>query len=245
MAEGNALKGVLLVMAAVFLFALADTVGKHLVALYAAPLILAARYVINLGLLSVVLGPSQGADLWRTKRTGLVVLRGLFLAAASISMMLALRVMPLGETVAIIYLAPFLVMFLSGPLLGERATLAGWIGAAVAFAGVLLIARPGSGLDPWGVALCVVNAGLSTGYHLLTRILAKTETTKVEQPSSMDMLSDLSGEIIDLATDFGARMKRMAARVEEVALGIELEREVTSANLAKLTQLQSILKSLS
>lgn len=177
MAEGNALKGVLLVMAAVFLFALADTVGKHLVALYAAPLILAARYVINLGLLAVVLGPSQGADLWRTRRTGLVILRGLFLAAASISMMLALRVMPLGETVAIIYLAPFLVMFLSGPLLGERASTAGWIGAAVAFAGVLLIARPGSGLDPLGVALCVLNAGLSTGYHLLTRILAKTETT--------------------------------------------------------------------
>lgn len=177
MAEGNALKGVLLVMAAVLLFALADTVGKHLVALYAAPVILAGRYLINLGLLAAVLGPSQGPALWRTQRTGLVVLRGLCLAAASISMMLALRVMPLGETVAIIYLAPFLVMFLSGPLLGEHATRAGWIGAGVAFAGVVLIARPGSGLDPWGVALCVLNAGLSTGYHLLTRILARTETT--------------------------------------------------------------------
>ena len=75
--------------------------------------------------------------------------------------------------------------------------------------------------------------------------MAKTETPKAEQPSSMDMLSDLSSEIIDMAEDFGARLKRMAARVEEVALGIELEREATGANLAKLTQLQAILKSLS
>lgn len=177
MAEGNALKGVLLVMAAVLFFALADAVGKALVALYAAPLILAARYTVNLGLLAAVLGPSQGATLWKTQRTGLVLLRGLCLAAASLSMMMALRLMPLGETVAIIYLAPFLVMFLSGPLLEEHATRAGWMGAAVGFAGMLLIVRPGSGLDLLGVALAVLNAVLSTGYHLLTRVLAKTETT--------------------------------------------------------------------
>ena len=85
--------------------------------------------------------------------------------------------MPVGETVAIIYLAPFAVMLLAVPLLGERVSTVGWAGAAFGFVGVLLIARPGGSLDPTGVFFAVVNAGLATAYHLLTRLLSRTETT--------------------------------------------------------------------
>ena len=80
-------------------------------------------------------GPRCGTALWATRRTGLVTLRALFLAAASLNMGFALQRMPLGETVAIIYLAPFLVMLLVGHVLQERVSVAGWIGALVAFAG--------------------------------------------------------------------------------------------------------------
>jgi drug/metabolite transporter (DMT)-like permease len=173
----HALKGVMLVVVATFLFASADTLGKYLVALYAVPLVLAVRYLVNLGIVAAVMLPRHGAGLWRTQRTALVVLRGLCLAVASISMLLALRRMPVAETVAIIYIAPVLVMLAAGTVLGERVSTLGWIGAALGFAGVLLIARPGSGLDLLGVALALANACLATGYHLLTRILTRTETT--------------------------------------------------------------------
>ncbi|NJM81873.1 MAG: DMT family transporter [Tabrizicola sp.] len=173
----RALKAVLLVVAAVLLFALADTVGKHLVTFYAASLVLAVRYLVNLGLLGVVMWPRHGAALWRTNRLGLVILRGLCLAAASVSMLAALRLMPVGETVAIIYVAPFAVLLLAARFLGESVSLSGWIAAFGGFLGVLLIARPGSGLDPLGVALCLFNAACATAYHLLTRILTRTETT--------------------------------------------------------------------
>jgi drug/metabolite transporter (DMT)-like permease len=56
-------------------------------------------------------------------------------------------------------------------------TLIGWLGAIGGFVGVLLIMRPGSGLDPVGVALTLFNAGCATAYVLLTRILTRTETT--------------------------------------------------------------------
>jgi drug/metabolite transporter (DMT)-like permease len=174
---GNPLRGVALVVAATFLFAVADTLGKHLALLYALTLILAARYTVNLALVTLVMWPRHRAALWHTNRTGLVLLRGACLALASISMMMALRLMPVAETVAIIYIAPVMVMLAAGPMLGEKVGLPGWISAALGFAGVLLIARPGSGLDPWGVALSLMNACLATGYHLLTRILSKTETT--------------------------------------------------------------------
>jgi drug/metabolite transporter (DMT)-like permease len=82
-----------------------------------------------------------------------------------------------GEATAIVYLAPFLVMVLAMPILGERVSTIGWICVALGFVGVILIVRPGGNLDPWGVALAMINACLSTGYHLLTRFLSRTETT--------------------------------------------------------------------
>lgn len=176
-AEGSALKGVLFVMAAVFLFASSDTLNKHLVERYPVSLVQAGRYLVNMLLLMAIMLPRHGITLWRTDRTGSVMLRGLVLAVASLTMSLALQRMPVGETVAIIYLAPILVMLLSGPLLGEKVHPAAWFGAVLAFGGVLLVMRPGGGLDTWGVIFALMNAALSTVYHLMTRTLARTETT--------------------------------------------------------------------
>lgn len=173
----NPSKGVLFVVGAVFFFALADTVTKHLAAHYPVPVVVLLRYGVNVVLLMLILYPRQRAALWTTQRTGLVTLRGLCLCAASLTMGLALRVMPVGEASAIVYLSPFAVMLLAVPLLGEKVTIAGWIGATLGFLGVFLIVRPGGALDPWGVTLCLINAGCATAYHLLTRVLARTETT--------------------------------------------------------------------
>jgi drug/metabolite transporter (DMT)-like permease len=175
--SSNPTRGVLLVCAAVFLFALSDVLTKHLAEHFAVPIIVAVRYLVNLALLAVVLWPRYRAALWHTNRTWLVLLRALCLAAASLTMGLALRVMPVGETVAIVYLAPFLVMLLAVPLLGEKVSWIGWLAAICGFFGVLLIARPGGGLDPWGVTLALINVCFIAAYHLLTRFLARTETT--------------------------------------------------------------------
>jgi drug/metabolite transporter (DMT)-like permease len=175
--QQSAPKGVALVMGAVILFALSDVTTKHLTTLYAVPLVIAGRYLVNLFLLLVILVPRYGRALFQTRRTGLVILRGLSLALAALSMGFALRYMPVGESVAISYIAPFGVMLLAVPLLGEKASLAGWICATMGFAGVLLIARPGSGLAPLGVVFALVNAAASVSYHLLSRVLARSETT--------------------------------------------------------------------
>lgn len=69
-------------------------------------------------------------------------------------------------------------------------------------------------------------------------------TPKTEQ-SPIEILGELSGEVVALADEFGARLKKLAAKIEEAALTIEEEREANVENLGKLRQLQSILKSLS
>lgn len=168
--------GVALVSLAVMAFALADVATKHLTMMYAVPLVAMLRYLVNFVLLLVALAPRHGWALLRTQRTGLVMLRAGSLVIGTLSMGTALRYMPLAETVAIIYLSPFITMLLAILLLGERAGWVAWLGAGLGFAGVLLIVRPSSGLDTFGVILSLINAGAAALYHLLSRVLAKTES---------------------------------------------------------------------
>lgn len=238
--EGKPLKGVALVIAATLLFATADTIGKHLAMLYAATLVLAVRYTVNFGLVTLTMWPRHRNALWRTRRTGLVILRGLCLALASISMLMALRVMPVAETVAIIYVTPVLVMLTAATLLRETVSPLGWVAAALGFAGVLLIARPGSGLDSWGVTLALMNATLATGYHVLTRVLARTETTMalmfhtalVGMVAFVGLTLALGTETVPAALDMGLMLALGALATAGHLLFTSAYREAPASTLA-------------
>ena len=169
--------GVLLAVATVFVFAFSDIITKHLVESHPISTVLGIRYTVNLALILAFAGPRLGRRLWRTDRTPMVVGRALVLAMASLSITLAFQRMPVGETLAIVYLAPLLVMLLAIPFLGERITPASWAMAAIGFGGVLLIVRPGAGLDSAGVAFAMLTMVLATAFHLMTKILSRTESS--------------------------------------------------------------------
>lgn len=173
----SALTGIALVLCAVVIFVTMDTSSKYLMTKYNVPLIAAVRYGVNLMLLLVLFAPRHGAAIWKTQRTGMVMLRGASLAAATLFAGLALQLMPVGETIAILYLQGFGVILAAGYFLKERISVVGGIAALVGFAGVLLIARPGSALDPLGVLFALLCAAVSVIYVLLTRSLNKTEST--------------------------------------------------------------------
>lgn len=176
--QSHPLRGILLVMAAVFVFACSDVVTKYLAMRYPVPLVLAIRYAVNLVLLVGLFGPRFGRKLYETKRTGMVLFRAACLVVSSLCMGLALKVMPVAEAIAIVYLAPFGVLLLAGKVLGEKPTWQGWLAAAVGFCGVLLICRPGAGLAPLGIVFALLTAAFTTVYFLLSRSLAATETTE-------------------------------------------------------------------
>ena len=171
------MRGVLLILAAVFLFACMDTTGKYLAGRYPVPFFAAMRYTVNLILLVAIFAPKHGGELLRIERKVLVLLRGAALATSSLFAGLALREMPLAETVAIIYLAPFGVLLLSGPLLKEPVQLSSWIATAIGFLGLILIVRPGGGLAPIGIFYGLMTIAGTITYHMLSRGLAKTENT--------------------------------------------------------------------
>ena len=177
MHTNHTLRGLSLFMAGLVLFACMDTTIKYLTASYPVPLIAAVRYAVNLVLMTALLAPFHGREIARTKRTGLVIVRACVLALGTLAASFALQRMPVAETISIIFVAPIVVILASGPLLGERVSRSGYLAAATGFAGILLIARPGSGLDPVGVACALVAMATTSAYQLLSRVLTASEST--------------------------------------------------------------------
>lgn len=177
MHTNHTVRGLTLFMAGLVLFACMDTTIKYLAASYPVPLIAAVRYAVNLVLMTALLAPFHGREIARTRRTGLVLVRACALALGTLAAGLALQRMPVAETMSIIFVAPIMVILASGPLLGERVSRSGYIAAATGFVGILLIARPGSGLDPAGVFWALVAMTTTTVYQLLSRVLTASEST--------------------------------------------------------------------
>ena len=171
------LTGALLAIVALLLFACLDTTIKYLSASYNIPLIVAARYIGNCLLMVALIGPTHGKELVKTERTGLVLLRAACLAVTSLLVGLALQRMPVAETTSISFIAPIFVILIARPLLGERIGLVGWIAAILGFGGVLLIVRPGSGLNSLGVLFALSAVAANAAYQLLSRVLVDSERT--------------------------------------------------------------------
>jgi len=168
-------QGALLILVATFLFAIHDASSKYLMAFFAVPLIVWARFLVNLILMLVVVAPGMGRELIVTRRPWLMIFRGLLLAVCSMLVQLAFRTLPLAETSALIFITPLLVALLAGPVLGEKVSLKSWLATVAGFAGVLLIARPGGAMFGIGVIYALGAALCYAVYQLLTRKLSTTE----------------------------------------------------------------------
>lgn len=122
------------------------------------------RFVFALmGVLLAValLRPSFGPVHWKlhTARTtcGVIGVTLMFAAAARI---------PLADATAISFLNPVFTMILAIPLLGERVGRVRWTAAAVAFAGVLILLRPGTGAFE-AAALLALGAAMAIGLEVI------------------------------------------------------------------------------
>ena len=169
------LRGILLFMSALMLFALLDATSKHLSASFAVPLLVWARYTLHFAIMLVFVAPSMRLQLVRTDNLALQVVRALALVGTTGFAMMAFRSMPLAEATAVLFLAPLLVTLLAGPFLHERIGAGRWAAVLVGFAGVLLIARPGGALNLAGVLWALAGAACYAAYQLLTRRLSHAE----------------------------------------------------------------------
>ena len=134
---------ILLVVASVFCFTLLDTIMKFATQRYPLPVLIFARYAVQMVAMLVWLGPSMRFDLLRTKRLPMQIVRALILLLSSLFFISALKTLPLAEATALNYSTPMIVVVMARVFLGERLTpvrIAFVIAGAV---GMLLIVRPG------------------------------------------------------------------------------------------------------
>lgn len=177
MPEARPIRGALLCISALLLFACMDATTKYLAERHEIPLILAVRYLGNLLLMVALFGPSQGRRMTEIHRKRLVLVRALSLALSSLCVASALQYLPVAETTSITFLAPILLVVVAGRFLGERVGWVGWLAALLGFAGVMLIVRPGTGLEPIGVLFVLAAVLFNLSYQFLSRLLAATEQT--------------------------------------------------------------------
>lgn len=169
------LRGVILFLAALFLFAALDATAKYMSAFFAVPLLVWARYLVHFLIMLFAIAPSMGREIVTTRRPWLMSFRALTLVGVTLLGQLALKTLPLAETTALVFVTPLLVALLAGPLLGEKVGPRAWLATLAGFAGVLLIARPGGVLVGPGVAYALGAALCYAVYQILTRKLAATE----------------------------------------------------------------------
>lgn len=166
--------GIGLMVAAVGFFSCLDATTKWLSHSLTPAQMLFGRYFFSLLMVAAIFNPKIRPGVWRTKRPGLQIARGLLLVGSSTCAFVALHYLQLGQFTSIAFSAPLIVAGIAGPLLGERIGWRRMLAVLVGFCGVLVVARPGPGMHP-AALLAIGAAAFNSVYMILTRRLAATD----------------------------------------------------------------------
>jgi drug/metabolite transporter (DMT)-like permease len=170
---------VLLMLAAVLMFALMDAGLKLLSSQYPPLQVAALRGLSSLPLVTLwVLATVPARSLLRV-HWPLHLLRGVLGVAMMAGFVYGLRTMPLSTAYAITFVAPLLVTAMAGPLLKEKVGAARWVAIGIGLVGVLVILRPtGEGmLTGGGLAILVAAICYAMG-AVTVRMLAQRDSTQ-------------------------------------------------------------------
>ena len=149
MRSNRNLLGILSLTSGVMFFSVQDAIVKSISHDYSVTFAMAARCVVALPLLLVMVHFECGLDKLVSKRFWVLVSRGLILLVAYTTYYMALPALPLAEAIALFFAAPIIVTILSVPLLGEKVSAQSWAAIALGFVGVMTILQPGTALfDP-------------------------------------------------------------------------------------------------
>ena len=174
--SGTQTRGIWLMIAAVFSFAVQDGFSRHLAETYNTLMVVMIRYwVFAAFVIFLALRRPEGLTAIRSKRLHWHVLRAVLLVAEICVMVYAYTLIGLIQSLAIFTVCPLFVVAMSGPILGERLSLKRWIAVGLGCVGVLVILRPGAGVFTWAALLPLASAFMFALYSVLTRLTTREE----------------------------------------------------------------------
>jgi drug/metabolite transporter (DMT)-like permease len=170
--------GIAYMIAATVLFAGSSATSKWLVASCPVGEVLFSRAATSLVGVSLVILPYSGFAVFRTKRLGSHLMRGISQASSQAFLLIAFGLMPLASAVAINFSAPLFatvaaVFFLKEPVGAIR-----WGALIVGFIGVLLVAGPGADAFQTGSLFALCNAVLFGTVTVGVRGMTATESAE-------------------------------------------------------------------
>ena len=178
-ARSPRMAGILLAMAAYFMFSWQDAAVKWLAVDYAIPQLLFMRS-ITIMLLCLAIGRAALLRQVVASRSKLpLLLRGAIILGAWLCYYTASRKLQLAEMVTIYFAAPLMITVLSVFLLHEQVRWQRWAGTSLGFVGVVIAslqAKEGMGFS-WPVLLVLAAAALWAYSNILVRQISRTETT--------------------------------------------------------------------
>ena len=140
---------------------------------------IAIRGIVAVLILLAFIAWSGKIESLRSKRMGLLIVRGLVLMMAYTTYYLAFPSMPLANIVALWFTVPLFVTALAGPFLGEKVGVRRWAAAIVGFTGVLIIVRPFADSFSLASLLPIASALTYSISALMARRMGETESAPV------------------------------------------------------------------
>jgi drug/metabolite transporter (DMT)-like permease len=177
--SNNVPLGIALMVLTTFVFAVQDGLSRHLAAEYNVLMVVMIRYWFFAAFVIAIARRKAGGirAAARTNQPVLQAFRGLLLAAEICVMVVAFTLLGLVESHAVFTCYPLLVAALSGPVLGEKVGWRRWMAIGVGFIGVLIILQPGMSVFDPAAAIPLLAALMFAVYGLLTRYVARQDTT--------------------------------------------------------------------
>lgn len=173
------LQGILLICLAMALFSTLNAAVKTLSTEFLVGQLIWSRYLGAMVIMIVLFSRKHGVGLFRPRRPGIQLLRGVLLFASSAFYFQGLVHLPLATAATISMCSPLLITALSVPFLGEAVGPRRWAAVAVGFIGALIVIRPGAeGTNPY-ILFVVASMTCGTFYALLTRKYSGEENAEV------------------------------------------------------------------
>jgi len=163
----------------VAIFSGQDWIIKLLSGAYPVHQAIAIRGVVAVLILLAFIAWSGKIGSLRSKRMGLLIVRGLVLMMAYTTYYLALPSMKLANVVALWFTVPLFVTALSVPFLGEKVGPRRWAATIVGFVGVLIIQRPLTANFNVASLLPLASALTYSISALMARRMGETESAPV------------------------------------------------------------------
>ena len=172
-ASSGPMMGVLLLVLSMWTLSCLDASGKWVMNAGVPLLVLSwFRYAVHLALVLALVLPARGLGVFRSKKPREQILRGGSMFLATLMFFTTLSYIPQAEATAINFLAPLLVLSAAPWILKEPARLSRFVAAGIAFIGVIIVIRPGGGLDPVGTVFGLLTACCFAVQFIATRRVA-------------------------------------------------------------------------